>query len=174
MFEIVLSDISPGKTYPGIDAKVSLTVGNDTLIEKREFSIYKAIDNILKRIENPKGIGSSEPIFICSCGEVSCDQYDFRFTFEQDSVELELYTQSNGIFTSNPSRRVECRIGKTDFLRSLLRMISEYLSSIWNEEIHINVDNKDQILSNIKYDGSPSTRCLTRNMAALNTVFGVL
>jgi len=70
MFEIFLSDITPGKTYPGIDAKVSLLVGGDTLIEKREFSIYKAIDNILKRIENPKGLGSSEPIFICSCGEV--------------------------------------------------------------------------------------------------------
>ena len=174
MFEIILSNISPGKTYPGIDAKVSLIVDNDTVIENREFSIYKAIDNILKRIENPKGVRSSEPIFICSCGEVGCDHYDFRFTFEQDSVELELYTPSDGIFTSNPSRRVECRIDKTGFLLNILRMISKYISAIWNEEIHIDMNNKDKIIVRIKADDSQSMKCLTRNMVALKVVVDAL
>lgn len=174
MFEMVLSDISSGKTYPGIDAKVSLTVDNDTIIEDREFSIYKAIDNILKRIENPKWLERSEPIFICSCGEVGCDYYDFRFKIEDNFVEAEMYTRPDSIFSSVRSRRIGCRNDKAEFLQSILRMISKYISAIWNEEIHIDMNNKDQIMVRIKADDSQSMKCLTQNLVALKGVVDAL
>ncbi len=51
VFDIILGDFSPGRPYPGIDAKVNLNIGDDTLIEEREFSIFRTgMENYIRTI----------------------------------------------------------------------------------------------------------------------------
>jgi uncharacterized surface anchored protein len=158
-------------TFPGADGKLILIVDEVIIHEEDQFSVYKAIDNILKRLNNEMNDNNYEPLFICSCGEVGCNFSDFSFRVNNGDVNIEVWTDQKRSSDKTLKRKIQITIKKQEFFRVLCQLILNYLSYIWKEELTIKNINISDIEQRIIESNDESLNCINRHLPAFENIF---
>jgi hypothetical protein len=129
-FEIITNDWSVSNFFPGPNAKVTISIDKEVICDNTEFSMYLSLPNLLTILIKDNKYQKSHPIFICSCGEIGCNFFDYEIRHNDDGINIEIYRRPESTSSQQKPIRYNVELSTLEYVDNLISILKEYISYV--------------------------------------------